>query len=110
MFGRSSRRTERLFEEGDADTLGAPHCFQGSRRPRLALHHLRKQSQPDTDDLAFLSQTVNGLFKKLFLLLAGLGTRVRQDAEGPPKGRQDFLGVADGEEIDSRRVLTIQKA
>ena len=46
MFGWSGGRTERLFEEGDADALRAAHFFQRGGRPRLALHHLGKQGQP----------------------------------------------------------------
>ena len=54
VFRRSGRRTERLFEERNADTLRTTHGFQGGRRPRFALHHLGKQDQPHADDLAFL--------------------------------------------------------
>ena len=70
MFGRSGGRTERLFEERDADALRAAHFLERGRRPRLALHHLGEQGQPDGDDLAFLGQAGHGLFEKLLLVLA----------------------------------------
>ena len=53
---RGRGRAEGLFQKGDAHTLGAPHLSQCGRRPRLALDHLGKQSQPHRDDLAILGQ------------------------------------------------------
>jgi hypothetical protein len=64
MFGRRRGRAKRLFEKDDADALGAAGRFQGSRRPRLALHHLGKQRQPHGNNLAFLSQAGNRLCEK----------------------------------------------
>ena len=87
-----------------------PTAFRGGGRPRLALHHLGKQGQPDGDDLAFLGQAGHGLFKKLFLLLAQFRRVFRQFAEGPPKSRQHLLGVVGVEEIDRRRVLAFTRS
>ncbi len=47
VFRRSRGCTEGFLKEGDADAFGSTHGFQGGRGPCLALHHLRKQGQPD---------------------------------------------------------------
>ena len=110
VLGWSGGRTERLFEKRDADALGATHFFQGGRRPRLALHHLRKQGQPDGDDLAFLGQAGHGLFRNSFCSLLCFAGVLWQFAEGTPKGRQHLPGVIHVEEIDRRRVLAFKKS
>ena len=100
VFGRGRGRTERLLQEGHADALSAADFLQRGKRPRLALHHLGKQGQADTNDLAFLGQASNRLLKELLLVLADLVAGFWQGTESPAKCRQYLLGVAKREEID----------
>ena len=100
MFGGSGARTKRFLQERDPDPIGAAHFLQGCRRPRLALHHLGKQGQPDGNHLAFLSQARHGLFQELLLVFARFASAFGEFAEGPPKCRQHFSGVIQVEKID----------
>src|SRR6266851_154483 len=106
----SSGRTERLLEERDADALGTAYLLQSCRRPRLALHHLGKERQPDGDDFAFLSQTGHGLIQELLLILAQVAAVFGKFAEGPSERRQHFSGVVQVEEICQRAVLPFDKS
>ncbi len=108
MFGGSRGRAERLFEEGDADPLRAAHGFQGGRRPRLALHHLGEQGQPDADDLALLGQAGHGLFQKLFLLLAQFA--FRKNTESSAKGCQHLFSVTKRNQVHQRTVLPFDQS
>ena len=110
VFRGSRRCTERLFEERDTDPFGATYGFQGGGRPRLGLHHFRKQGQPHRDDFAFLRQPGHGSFQKVLLMHAGFAGILRQDTKSPTKRRQHLLCMTDGEEIDRRGVLAFNEA
>ena len=94
---------EGLFEEGDADALGAADVLQGRRGPGLALDHLGEQRQPHRDDLAVLGQPGDRLIQER---LAGPAVSsdglLGQDAVGPAERRQHLAGVQQVEEIDQR--------
>ena len=53
MFRGSSWRTNRLLQKRHAHALRAADFFQRVCGPLLALHHLGKQRQANTNDLAF---------------------------------------------------------
>src|SRR6516164_9350549 len=61
------RGREAIFQEGDANTLGAADFLQRGGRPEFALHHLGKESQPDADDPPFLGQAGYRLLQELLL-------------------------------------------
>ena len=44
MLGRGGRGAEGLFQERDTHTLRAADFLERGRSPRLALHHLGKQT------------------------------------------------------------------
>src|SRR5205807_785858 len=102
---RSRSRTERLFEERNADAFRTTDLLQGRRRPRLALHHLGKEGQTDADNLPFLSQAGDGLFQELLLILAHVVASFGELSECPPECRQDFPCVVRVEKIDGGEVL-----
>ena len=105
VFGWSGVRTECLLKERNADPFRAAHFLERGGRPGLALHHLRKQSQPDGDHLAFLGQTGHGLLQELLLLPIRFAGVLWKFAKGSSKSRQYLPGVIHVEKIGQRTVL-----
>ena len=81
-----------------AGVQGLPFIISANRASRTQTT-LPSSARPD-----------DGLFEKLLLLLAGIGGFVGQHAEGPAKCRQDFFGMANGEEVDGGGVLTFDES
>ena len=104
------RGAEGLFQEGDADALGAADLAQGRRRPGLPLDHLGEQGQPHRDDLAVLGQPGDRLVEEGVLVLGDqLARPLGQTPVGPAERRQHLPGVAQVEEIDGGDVLPLDE-
>ena len=61
-------RAERLFEECDANPLGATDVLEGRQGPRPALDHLGEQGQADRDHPPILRQSLDGLGEEALLV------------------------------------------
>ena len=68
VFGWRSGSTECFLQESDADSFRPADLLECRWRPRLALHHLSKQCQANTDNFALFRQTRDRLFEEVSLL------------------------------------------
>src|SRR5438132_315817 len=87
----SGSRTERLYEERDADAFGPTNFLQRGGRPRLALHHLGKQVP--FEDRHQLGERLE-YFRPRDLLMKMVRTDVAEHAHGGGVGIQDRRKMA----------------
>ena len=102
-------RTERLFQERDADALRAAHSFKVAGVHGLPFIISANRARRTRDDFAFLGQARTRLVRET---LSGPCWHRRifgQDSEGRPNAASTFLSMTEIEEVDQGGVLPFDK-